>query len=68
LLAHLADLRSEKKLWIALPREVNHWWRARSQMKLVRRGNDWSIEGPESNKARLAYAFLDGDQLAYQQA
>lgn len=66
LLAYLADLRSEGKIWVALPREVNQWWRARSQMKLVRQGNNWVIEGPEKDKARVAYAVLDGDRLAYE--
>jgi hypothetical protein len=66
LLAYLADLRSEGKVWIALPREINQWWRARRQMKLVPDGNDWVIEGPEKDKARVAYAFLDGDRLAYE--
>jgi hypothetical protein len=65
LLDYLAALRSEGKIWIALPREVNQWWRARSQMELVRSGNDWVIEGPEKDKARVAHAVLEGDQLAY---
>jgi len=29
LLAYLADLRSKGKIWNALPREINQWWRAR---------------------------------------
>lgn len=66
LLAYLADLRSKEKIWIALPREVNQWWRARSQMKLIRQGTSWVIEGPEKDKARVAYAVLDGGQLAYE--
>jgi hypothetical protein len=66
LLDYLSRLRSEEKLWIALPREVNQWWRARSEMKLLRRGNKWVVEGPEKHRARLAYAFLDGDRLVYQ--
>src|SRR6266478_2725695 len=65
LLSYLIDLRSEGKIWIGLPREVNQWWRARSQMKLVRQGREWVIEGPEKDKARVAYAVLDGDRLAY---
>jgi len=66
LLAYLADLRSQGTIWIALPREVNQWWRARSQMKLARRGNKWVIEGPEKDKARVAYAVLHGRRLAYE--
>jgi len=65
LLAFLADLRLEGETWIALPREVDQWWRARSQMKLVRQGDNWVIEGPEKDRARIAYAVLEGDRLAY---
>jgi hypothetical protein len=68
LLAYLADLRSKGKTWIALPREVNQWWRARSQMKLVRKGNNWVIEGPGKDKARVAYAALEGRRLVYELA
>jgi hypothetical protein len=65
LLAYLAQLRSERKLWIALPREVNRWWRQRSQMRLLRRGNRWEIDGPGGERARIAYASLQGNQLLY---
>jgi len=68
LLAYLADLRSRGKTWIALPREVNQWWRARTQMKLVRQGNSWAIEGPDKDKARVAYAAMDGNRLVYELA
>lgn len=66
LLAHLADLRQQSRLWTALPREVNQWWRARSRMKLVRRAGYWIIQGPEKEKATVAYATLRGDRLAYE--
>ncbi len=65
LLAYLADLRSEGKIWIALPREVNQWWRDRSQMRLARRGSNWEIEGPGSERAQIAFAQLEGKSLVY---
>jgi hypothetical protein len=65
LLSHLARLRAEKKLWIALPGELNRWWRNRHQMRLVREGSGWRIEGPDQERARIAYARLDGDRLVY---
>ena len=68
LLTYLVDLRSKGKIWVALPREVNQWWRARRQMKLARQGNNWVIEGPDKDKARVAYAFLDGGRLVYELA
>ena len=65
LLAFLAELESEHKMWIALPNQVNEWWRQRSKMTLVPDDNGWRIEGPGKERARLAFAKLDGDRLIY---
>ncbi|MHB8652849.1 MAG: polysaccharide deacetylase family protein [Terriglobia bacterium] len=65
LLDYLCKLRSEGKIWIALPGEVDRWWRARSQMKLVERGGKWAIEGAGKERARIAYAVLEGDDVLY---
>jgi hypothetical protein len=65
LLAYLAELRAESKMWIARPGEVNDWWRERSQMRLVNHGDGWEIEGPGKERARVAYASLEGNQLVY---
>jgi len=55
-----------EKIWMALPGDVDRWWRARSQMRLVPRSGGWEIEGPDRERARLAYAVLDGDRLTYE--
>jgi len=34
-------------------------------MKLVRRGNSWEIEGEGKDRARIAYANLEGDRVVY---
>jgi hypothetical protein len=65
LLRYLDLLRAEKRLWIAKPREVNDWWRLRSQLRLVRDGSGWRIEGAGCERAQLAYAQLDGDLITY---
>src|SRR2546430_17035060 len=65
LLTYLTDLRSAGKVWMALPREVNQWWRQRSQMRLVRRGNGWEIDGAGKDRARIAYANLEGGRVVY---
>jgi len=65
LLRYIGDLRADGGVWIALPREVERWWRQRSQMYLVRNGNAWQIEGPGRERARLAYARLCGDRLVF---
>jgi hypothetical protein len=65
LLSHLQALRNDRGVWMALPAEVDRWWRSRSQMSLVRSGEGWRIEGPDADRARLAYASLDGDRVVY---
>jgi len=65
LLHHLATLRSDKEMWIALPGEVNTWWRQRAQMHLVRQAHGWAIEGFGCERAQLAYARLRGEELEY---
>ena len=65
LLARLAELRREAALWIPLPRELNDWWRNRNEMRLVKEGSSWQIEGNEKHRARVAYASLDGDRVVY---
>lgn len=65
LLIHLSQLRSDGNLWIALPGEINEWWRARNEMELVARDGEWRIEGQGSERARIAYATLSNDRLTY---
>jgi hypothetical protein len=66
LLRHLTDLRERKRLWLTLPGEINRWWRNRHKMRLVRSGDGWRIEGPDSDRARVAYATLEDDRMVYQ--
>jgi hypothetical protein len=66
LLEELSRLRSDEDVWVALPGEVDQWWRQRSQMHLIPSGSDWKIEGPGNERARIAYAFLRDEQLVYE--
>lgn len=65
LLRHLVERRDRNGVWIALPGEINRWWRNRQQLTLVPDGNDWRVEGPDAARARVAYASLNGDCIAY---
>jgi len=65
LLEHLAQLRDTRQAWTALPGEVNRWWRERQQMTLVPEGAAWRVEGVGSERARVAYAQLDGSRVVY---
>jgi hypothetical protein len=66
LLEHLEKLIASSGIWATLPGEVDRWWRARAEMKILRRGSGWEIEGPQKERARLAYAVLDNNTLTYE--
>jgi hypothetical protein len=68
LLAYLRDLVARERIWEAMPGEVDQWWRARSQMKLVRKGDSWEIEGPHAERGRVAFAVVEGQRLVYKVA
>jgi hypothetical protein len=65
LLAHLRDLRERGQAWVTVPGEVDRWWRNRRLMSLVPDGRSWRIEGPDSHRARVAFATLEGDRVIY---
>jgi len=65
LLTYLSSLRADSKLWIALPSEVDEWWRARSRMRLVFQDERWRVEGEDSQRARVAYATLVNNRITY---
>jgi len=66
LLGEVSRLRSDHGVWVTTPGEVDCWWRQRNEMRLVSAMNDWKIEGIGSDRARVAYACLDGDRLVYE--
>lgn len=68
LLEYLRKMVDRANIWAALPCEVDTWWRNRNQMKLVPQGDDWIIEGPDANRARVAYAVAEGGRLHYELA
>jgi len=65
LLGHIAKLRDEGQTWVALPGQINQWWRQRREMTLVPDGSSWRVHGPGSDRARVGYASLDGDRVVY---
>lgn len=66
LLAHLAQLRDEKKLWIPLSGEVDRWWRQRAKMTLIEDQHGVRIEGEGSERACVAYASEKDGKLAFE--
>lgn len=66
LLGYLEQLREERGVWIALPAEVNQWWRNRQEMRVVPQGGSWRVEGQGSSRARLAFARLRSGSVVYE--
>jgi hypothetical protein len=65
LLCHLSELRAERNLWIALPGDIQQWWRERQGMKVVLEADGWRIVGPGSERARLAFASVREGKIEY---
>lgn len=65
LLAYIARLRDERGVWVTVPGGVDTWWRNRRRMELVQVNGRWQATGPDSHRARVAFARLDGDRLVY---
>jgi hypothetical protein len=65
LLGEIARLRDTTRSWVALPAEINEWWRARRTMTLRQTASGWTIDGDGSGRARVAYASLAGDGVRY---
>lgn len=68
LLRHISRLRSRGETWTALPNEVAAWWRLRSEMRLVNVAGGWRVEGPGSERAKVAYAVLDQGKISHVKA
>jgi glycosyltransferase involved in cell wall biosynthesis len=65
LLRYLGGLRQRHGVWLARPDEVDGWWRLRNSLEVVRDGKQWRIAGAGSERARLAFACLEGENIVY---
>ena len=65
LLEYIVKLGEERSIWVALPGEINSWWRERSRLQLMPRGDSWEIVGQGSERAQLAFASLANGKLTY---
>ena len=65
LLAHLSAMRKDGKIWIALAGDINRWWRARAEMKLVMEEGRWVIKGRGRERARIGFAGIENDRIVY---
>jgi hypothetical protein len=68
LLQYFVRLRDRRNIWFALPEEINQWWRARSEMRLVHKEGSWQISGQGSERARVAFARMSDGEVEYRLA
>lgn len=66
LLRWLRDTAAQGNLWLALPGDVDRWWRARSKMRVVNHAGRWRVEGDGADRAVLAFAKVAGDHIEYE--
>jgi hypothetical protein len=66
LLTLLRELGQRQRIWFARPGEINQWWRARHDMRIVSQNGKWQIEGEGAERAKLAFARRVGDRLEYE--
>jgi hypothetical protein len=66
LLSFLRQQGVGKRIWFALPGQIDDWWRLRSNMHLVDHNGRWQIEGAGSERAKLAFARVVGDRFEYE--
>jgi len=65
LLGDLCQLRDQQRVWMALPTEIDAWWRTRQELSLVRDGQSWRVVGPGSERARVAHASVEDGRVVY---
>lgn len=46
-------IAQDPSAWLALPREISSWWRARAATVPVRDGEQWSLAGPAADRGRV---------------
>jgi hypothetical protein len=66
LLRYLRRMAEEKRIWFAVPGDIDHWWRTRRKMRVVDDHGNSRIEGPGAERAKLAFAKLVGDRVEYE--
>jgi hypothetical protein len=65
LLDLLSGLRATANVWCALPHEVAEWWKARSQMIVHQEDGGWRVQGPQSERASVAWACVKDGAITY---
>ena len=60
LLAFLRETGRQKKMWFALPSQIDEWWRARRGMRIVGEEGHWRVVGKARSEPKLPWLELMG--------
>src|SRR5206468_2832418 len=66
LLQYLTKVCADRHAWLALPKEVDTWWRQRRKMEIVSDEGRLRVAGPSSERAVVAYASLENGRVIYE--
>ena len=66
LLAMLVETSKEDAVWVALPSQIDCWWRQRSRMSIIDDNGVWRIVGEGADRAVLAFARVVDGRLVYE--
>lgn len=66
LLKRLAEMRDTRQAWLALPGELNDWWRQRHAMTLTESAGQLSIQGLGAERARIAWAVQTDQGIQFE--
>jgi len=63
LLKMIRRFGEERNAWLALPGEVDTWWRERATMRLELEKGTWVVRGKGSERASVAYAAIKNGRV-----
>jgi hypothetical protein len=65
LLGLIMRFSEEEGMWLALPGEVDTWWRERDGMSLAEDNGVWVVRGRGAERASVAYARIQAGELTF---
>jgi len=67
LLQYLLQVCLDHNIWIALPGEVNHWWRLRRQMEVaIDQHQSPYLAEPHTEQGLIAWAHAEAGRIVYE--
>ena len=65
LLKVIRQYADQRNTWLALPGEVDRWWRERDDLTLTKQMGVWTLQGRGADRAGIAFARLENGKLMF---